>query len=713
MERRGKVRSAPPARAARPTGQLTTMQPKTLLAGATLIALLSTSCRSGAGGDEGGASAPPVLSEACEVPPGRPLVVYSDLRVRPGEYLRPAEQAGGEGVVVLLEGVSGVTLELEGVELRGAPPGTPPDRLVGIGLLIRGCEEIVVRGGSLAGYRVGVRVESSRDVRLEELVVEDVFAERLASTASGPDPGDRLEVGGEEDWALRHGGGIVLVDSSRVEVTRCRVERAQNGLVAVRCEGGVFEENDLSRLSGWGIALDRSQGCRIAGNLCEGVVRGYVPGRFAEDYGAAGILLGPGSSGNEVAGNRVWGCSVGGRERRASGTVGERNLWRGNLLEECAVACLDVTGSVGSWVVENRLSGGPECGARARGVRALVFEGNRFESILGPGLSVEGGADCIVAGNLFAACDRGLEFVSEPGAEGSGENRGHWAGENTFRENLQDLVLEHGEGLTFWRNAFEEEVGAVHLVGLTAAGAEGLGEGEVWGWLRDPRGNLPSGRVLDCRLAPPAPLESSVLRQVAAWKSIGSVPGVPEDAGEGAGLDLLPLGEYGPWSDDGDVRGPGGSIGGLLAGARWSASWFRWDRRSDPRGDLSQWRSLRFDPVERALVRAWSDPWGGSSSVRASVGEESFGLIAGAEFQVPVGGTYELRVLSDDGVRILVDEAPVLEDWTWHSPRQGSATVELEAGSHSIDLEYFQIDGSAVLSVELVRPSGSDAHRGR
>jgi len=638
-----------------------------------------------------------------EVPFGRSLVVYSDLRITPGEYHRPALGERGEQGVIVLEGVSGMTLDLDGVVLRGAPPGGSPDRACGLGLVIRSCEELLVRGGRLSGYRIPVLVESSRDVRLEGLEVEGGFAERLASTPAGPDPADWLETGGEAvDWAARYGGGIVLVDSSRVEVESCRVRRAQNGLLAIRCEGGEFTGNDFSYLSGWGIALTASQGCVISGNACDHVARGYVHDRYAEDFGAAGILLGPESGGNEIIGNRATHCSRGGSERGASRNLQERNRWIGNDFSFAAVAGLDLTDSVGGWVVENRFADSPGGGLRARGARDLVIHGNRFESILGAGLSIAEGTECVVSENAFAECDRGLELVSEPFAESGEGSGGHWTGRNTFRDNLQDLVLENSRELCFWGNAFQRADGAVHLVGLAGSGAEDGADSEIWGWLRDAEGHLPSGRVLDCQLSTPAPLDRSILEGVRSWLRERPHGGVPEGTSGREGLASLVLGAHYPWDRADDSAVPGlESFGGVLAGARWSAAWFHWGRDHGPRGDLDLWRSLRFEPASRGAVRAWCDPWGGSNGVRAEVGDESFGVIASAEFQVPVAGEYELKVLSDDGVRIRVDGDVVLEDWTWHSARREAVTIELEGGSHIVELEYFQIDGAAVLSVEL------------
>ena len=64
-------------------------------------------------------------------------------------------------------------------------------------------------------------------------------------------------------------------------------------------------------------------------------------------------------------------------------------------------------------------------------------------------------------------------------------------------------------------------------------------------------------------------------------------------------------------------------------------------------------------------------------------------------------GRYELRTVSDDGVRVFVGGKKVLENWTWHGPTENKATVELEAGEHSIVVEHFEIDGWAVLQLDL------------
>jgi hypothetical protein len=61
-----------------------------------------------------------------------------------------------------------------------------------------------------------------------------------------------------------------------------------------------------------------------------------------------------------------------------------------------------------------------------------------------------------------------------------------------------------------------------------------------------------------------------------------------------------------------------------------------------------------------------------------------------------------LATLSDDGVRVSVDDKPVIENWTWHGPTRDLGTLELAADKTvEIVVEHFQIDGYAVLEFSL------------
>jgi len=55
-------------------------------------------------------------------------------------------------------------------------------------------------------------------------------------------------------------------------------------------------------------------------------------------------------------------------------------------------------------------------------------------------------------------------------------------------------------------------------------------------------------------------------------------------------------------------------------------------------------------------------------------------------------------------VRVLLDGKVVQEDWTWHGPKENVATVEVAEGEHEIVVEHFELDGYAVLRLEL-RPT--------
>jgi hypothetical protein len=66
-------------------------------------------------------------------------------------------------------------------------------------------------------------------------------------------------------------------------------------------------------------------------------------------------------------------------------------------------------------------------------------------------------------------------------------------------------------------------------------------------------------------------------------------------------------------------------------------------------------------------------------------------------------GSYSLRTISDDAVRVWVDGALAIDDWTPHESRVDYAP--LGGGKHDLRVEYRQVDGWAELRVEIIRGS--------
>jgi hypothetical protein len=57
---------------------------------------------------------------------------------------------------------------------------------------------------------------------------------------------------------------------------------------------------------------------------------------------------------------------------------------------------------------------------------------------------------------------------------------------------------------------------------------------------------------------------------------------------------------------------------------------------------------------------------------------------------------YTFRTVSDDGVRLRLDGALVIDNWTLHSATTNSARRTVTAGNHTLVLEFFEATGSAV-----------------
>jgi hypothetical protein len=653
---------------------------------------------------------------------GETLVISADQRLEPGDYLHPAQ---GEDGALLLEGLRGVTLDLRGVVLRGTSDNSSPHAGRGLGLVLRKCEDVEILGGTFGGYRVAVSIEDCDDVRLRDTRVEPNFGTRLVGSdvLSHADDGLAVATTAAVRWLEEYGAAIAVVDSSRVEVRGARARGGQNGLVALRSEGCRFIENDFSYLSGWGIALAGCHETLVAANSCDVVTRRGYQGSTESDHGASGILITAGSSDNVVAGNSARGCTAGGRELFAAGEEGQRNRWIANDLSESGCVALDIAGARDSWYVANRIHGGQGVGLRARGAQHLALVENDIEGILGAGIALEGGHRSVVHRNRVADCDRGLDL--QPGGLVAEEVRDFRVTDNRFEGNIQDLVLERVAGLELAGNEFDANAPSAHLDGLTLEGASDLSAHEVWSGLADGQGHLPSGRSANSCVRLATSDSPRVLQRIEEWAVTVAWAGLPDSpvqrfphggeslgagplAGGPLGLGATVLGDHGPWDPQGAAPRPeSGRARGLLAGVRWSATWFTWETESDPRGELERWRARRFESNRRGEVEVWSDPWGGDSELRSSLRATNFGLMATALINVSRAGEYLLGVVSDDGVRISIDGEVVLEDWTWHSAQQSSSKINLDAGSHTLSLEYFQMDGPAVLTLELTAPSGN------
>ncbi len=67
-------------------------------------------------------------------------------------------------------------------------------------------------------------------------------------------------------------------------------------------------------------------------------------------------------------------------------------------------------------------------------------------------------------------------------------------------------------------------------------------------------------------------------------------------------------------------------------------------------------------------------------------------------------GIYRFRVRADDGVRLYVDGKLSIDEWHDSAPREYTADIELTAGTHTLQLDYYEHNGGALVSLswELV-----------
>ncbi len=524
------------------------------------------------------------------------------------------------------------------------------------------------------GYSHGVyaRGQDSAGFLVFEQCSDNLFASNSA-THSGD--GFFLYAGNETLKSTGKGG----CNGNRV-VRNDFSHAVANGIEATFSDGNVFDENVLDDCD-HGVWAGYSTNTTIARNRMVACAHGV-----SIEHG----------SGNRIFANELRRCGVGVHlwwdededllasafGRAHPGAPSERNLLTLNRFAGCTTAL--------------RLDGDDAC----------VVSGNRFEdSGVGIHVSGERGAPRVY-GNGFGP-PRAVDGVAV-----KSDSKAPWRlGLNAWSPFPQRLAgsvaLEEKRGDAI------PEPGMPPSVDVPAV-PEGAGRADAR------FAKLDRSAIFVDEAGPVEPSEIRILGPAPGSTSTATIhvrgPGVPFTAGSldagftvepasgrtPARLDLRSAGTasgraFAPYAVRVRVGDQEKTFRGTLWGLPWRVRFFEWTK--DPREDAAAFAQLIAGPaVDEVSMSVLDGAWPGKPTPK--VRGDRFVTVAETKGTFSAG-RYRVHVTSDDGVRVLVDGRAVLEDWTWHGPKDADVDVELADGEHTLRVEHFELDGYATLRVRV------------
>jgi parallel beta-helix repeat protein len=687
-----------------------------------------------------------VISKTTRVPAGTYTLTSADLQ-------HPAFVIRG----------SNITVDFTGVTLRGAPAGADPDTFTGLAVLVDGGENVTIRNLKAHGYRVGVLARRSTRLHITGADLSYNWKPRLYSLVEHESLLDWMSYhkNDKDEW-IESGAGIYLADSDDAEIDHTTIVQGQNGLMLARSNRAKIWNNNFSFLSGLGIALYRASENTIQHNKVNWCVRGYSHTFYNRGQDSAGILIYEQSSRNVIAFNSVTHGGDGlflwaGQSTMDTGDGGandnvvydndfsfapangieatfSRNVFYGNRVEE---NWHGIWGgySFDSWIAANRFARNGEAIAIEHGQDNRITE-NRFD---GDGIAIRlwknptqdpswgyakrrdtRSRDYVIAGNTFVATPTALK-VSET-------------------QNVRVLT-----------NVFEK----VGTVAVLTGDTRNFGVGDEVSVPIRPRSTidvtlpkpLPGG--MDAKTPDPerrrrdaiivdewgpydwkspklwpdgrsdaTPLKLRVLGPAGRWR-LASVRGATAEPAAGSVPAVITITPAPAKPIDfaleltytgGAVTGPRGETAAagtpyafgysrFFVPIDWQIRYYTFDEAARPDRSAEAFaRVLSGTPIKTDRREALDFMSGGA--IADGLPRDRVALVAEGAVELPPG-RYTLRTISDEGIRVWMDDERIIDRWTPHE--SAVDTVPVTGGKRRFKVEYYEIGGFAELRFEILR----------
>ena len=692
--------------------------------------------------------------------PFRPgMVITESVRIEPGTYRVPAP-GSLEDALMVVRG-DGITVDLTGVHLVGLSPQTDPDRAAGVAIRIEGGTGVVVRNGTIQGYRIGILARGTRDLSLLNNDLSYSWKPRLFSMLEHESLVDWLSFHNNEEreW-MRFGAAVFLEGVRGGELRGNRAVQGMNGLLMTRTDSLMIRDNDFSYNSGLGIGMYRASGNTIVRNRLDYNVRGYSHGIYQRGQDSAGILLYAQSSNNVVAYNSATHSGDGlflwaGQSTMETGEGGANdNLIFGNDFSFAPANGIEVTFSRNR-LIANILNGN----------RYGVWGGYSYETeILGNcfaanqfGVAIEHGQDNRIVGNRFDGDTTAISLWANPTEppdwgypkHRDTRSRDHVVVDNVFSGARRVWRLENSSGHEITGNRTFSEIPAEACSPRALLGAAYDSLAPSLPGVRPEIPDVPrallarSAIVVDewgpydgrsPKLWPVDTVRTSVRLRVLGPEGDWRVTGR-------RGLEALSA-ESGRTGDTLTVTPRDDALGDWAVQLEYVGEPTRSSRGEDrPKGEAVSFSFERFEPLGAWDVRlfAWSDstadpernpvrnpvrnptafdrllagePLLSRREARldyywfrphiAELPQERWALEATTSVTLDEGA-YSLRTISDDAIRVWVDGDLVIDHWAPHESQVDYAP--LLPGLHEVRVRYYQLGGWSELRAEVIRGS--------
>ena len=669
---------------------------------------------------------------AIELRPG--LVITSSVRVVPRTY-----RLSGP---IVVKG-DDVTVDFQGGTLQGIAAEADPDLSHDTAIVVAGGRNVSLFHARVRGYKVGILARGTHGLTLIGNDLSYNWKPRLFSLVEHESLVDWLSFHhNEHDEWLRFGAAIYLADVVGGEVRDNTVEQGMNGLLLVRSDGLEIRDNTFSFNSGLGIGLYRSSDDTIVHNRIDYDVRGYSHRFYSRGQDSAGLLVYEQSCRNVVADNSLTHGGDGvflwaGQTTMDSGSGGANdNVFSGNDVSYATANGIEATFSRNTitgnrlWGSEYGVWGGYSFVTR---IDSNDFRGNRT------GIAIEHGQDNVISMNRFDHDSTAIRLWAdsiEPSDWGypkhhDTRSRDYRITENLFLGNRVAVRARQTSRLTVSGNRWMD----VDSFAVLRDTAETAIRDNVA--TRDSSGpSLPP--VPPVTRYPISPLTGRDRSAMIVdewgpydWRSPKLWP-VAGDSTRAVPLRLAVLGPPGRWRvvarrGVAALSATSGRVGDTLVVTPAPDSAGDWDVGLEYRGaptvsprgtrrGAGQPYSFsygRFEPAIAWTVRfltasdtfAAAPPrldfmWYRPPPSLARLPQEQWSLEATGAVDLPPGA-YALRTISDDAVRVWVDDVLVIDDWEPHESKVSSAP--LAAGRHALRVAYRQVDGWVELRLEILR----------